>query len=83
MSRGNILLLVTGGIAAYKSCSLTRLLVQAGFSVRVAMTDAAEHFVAPMTFQVLSGHPVGTDLWGQRDGEPTPMWAELRFEFIP
>ena len=46
----NILLMVTGGIAAYKSCFLARLLVQAGFSVKVAMTDAATHFVTPMTF---------------------------------
>ncbi len=60
-----IMLMVTGGIAAYKSCMLTRLLVQAGFSVKVAMTEAATRFVSPMTFQVLSGHPVATDLWGE------------------
>ena len=61
-----ILLLVTGGIAAYKSCYLARLLVQAGFSVRCAMTDAATHFVSPMTFEVLTGAPVAIDLWGER-----------------
>ena len=44
-SQVRILLMVTGGIAAYKSCLLTRLLVQAGFSVKVAMTEAATHFV--------------------------------------
>ena len=82
MARGKILLLVTGGIAAYKSCSLTRLLVQAGFSVRVAMTEAAQHFVTPMTFQVLSGHPVATDLWGEGGGEALDhvewaRWADL------
>ena len=77
-----VLLMVTGGIAAYKSCFLTRLLVQAGFSVKVAMTEAASRFVAPMTFKVLSGHPVATDLWG--DGQSDALdhieyarWADL------
>ena len=67
MASANILLMVTGGIAAYKTCLLSRLLVQAGFSVKVAMTDAATRFVTPMTFEVLTGHPVATDLWGERD----------------
>ena len=70
MAGGAVLLLVTGGIAAYKACSLTRLLVQAGFSVRVGMTAAARRFVTPMTFQVLSQHPVATDLWGEGDTDP-------------
>lgn len=65
MPRGNVLLLVSGGIAAYKACFLTRLLRQAGFSVKVAMTAAAQRFVTPMTFQVLSENPVATDLWGE------------------
>ncbi len=77
-----ILLLVTGGIAAYKACYLTRLLVQAGFAVKVAMTEAAQHFVAPLTFQVLSGHPVASDLWGEGQGEAMDhieyaRWADL------
>jgi phosphopantothenoylcysteine decarboxylase/phosphopantothenate--cysteine ligase len=71
MAGGRVLLLVTGGIAAYKACSLTRLLVQAGFSVRVGMTAAARRFVTPMTFQVLSQQPVATDLWG--DGDTAPL----------
>lgn len=62
---GNVLLLVSGGIAAYKACYLTRLLRQAGFAVKVAMTEAAQRFVSPMTFQVLSEHPVASDLWGE------------------
>ncbi len=70
MAGGRVLLLVTGGIAAYKACSLTRLLVQAGFDVRVGMTAAARRFVTPMTFQVLSQHPVATDLWGDGDTDP-------------
>ncbi len=65
MPRGRVLLLVSGGIAAYKACSLTRLLRQAGFAVKVAMTAAAQRFVTPMTFQVLSENPVATDLWGE------------------
>jgi phosphopantothenoylcysteine decarboxylase/phosphopantothenate--cysteine ligase len=77
-----ILLMVTGGIAAYKSCFLARLLIQAGFSVKVAMTDAATRFVTPMTFQVLTGHPVATDLWGERQSDALDhveyaRWADL------
>lgn len=65
MSRLNekrILLGITGGIAAYKSCELTRLLTRAGAEVRVVMTQAATRFVAPLTFQALSGNPVHLDL---------------------
>lgn len=57
-----ILLGVTGGIAAYKAAELTRLLVRAGAHVRVIMTRAAQDFVAPLTFQALSGERVRTDL---------------------
>lgn len=49
---------VTGGIAAYKAAELVRLLVKAGASVRVAMSENATRFVAPLTFQALSGHAV-------------------------
>jgi phosphopantothenoylcysteine decarboxylase/phosphopantothenate--cysteine ligase len=74
--------MVTGGIAAYKACFLTRLLVQAGFSVKVAMTEAATHFVTPMTLRVLSGHPVATDLWGEGQSDALDhieyaRWADL------
>jgi phosphopantothenoylcysteine decarboxylase/phosphopantothenate--cysteine ligase len=77
-----VLLLVTGGIAVYKVCLLTRLLVQAGFAVKVAMTEAAARFVSPMTFQVLSGHPVATDLWGEGQSDALDhieyaRWADL------
>lgn len=57
---------VTGGIAAYKSCELVRLLVKAGHQVRVVMSEAATHFISPTTFQALSGHPVFTDVWDAR-----------------
>jgi phosphopantothenoylcysteine decarboxylase/phosphopantothenate--cysteine ligase len=61
-----ILLGLTGGIAAYKAAELTRLLMRGGADVRVAMTEAATRFVAPLTFQALSGQPVWTDLWDPR-----------------
>ena len=58
-----VLLGVTGGIAAYKACILTRLLRLHGASVRVVMTRSAERFVGPATFAALSDHRVYTDLW--------------------
>ena len=62
MARPNILLGITGGIAAYKSAELVRLLRKADYPVRVVMTRGAEAFVAPMTFQALSGEPVRSSL---------------------
>src|SRR3954462_6961662 len=58
-----ILLGVTGGVAAYKAAELARLLQKNNARVRVAMTEAATHFVGPATFQGLTGEPVVTDLW--------------------
>jgi phosphopantothenoylcysteine decarboxylase / phosphopantothenate---cysteine ligase len=52
---------VGGGIAAYKACELVRELGRAGAEVRVAMTEAAQQFVTPLTFQALCGHPVLTN----------------------
>jgi len=57
-----VILGVGGGIAAYKSCELVRLLVRGGASVRVVMTPNSTRFVGPLTFQALSGHPVLVDL---------------------
>lgn len=62
MAAKRILLGVTGGIAAYKSAELVRLLKKAGYDVRVVMTSGAEAFVTPLTFQALSGEPVRTSL---------------------
>ena len=59
---------ITGGIAAYKSAELVRLLVKEGASVQVAMTEAATHFVTPTTFQALSGKQVFTDAWNTEPG---------------
>ncbi len=77
-----VLLLVTGGIAAYKACFLARLLLQAGFSVKVAMTEAATRFVTPLTFQALTGHAVATDLWGEGQSDALDhieyaRWADV------
>ncbi len=58
-----VLLCVGGGIAAYKSCELSRLLSKAGAEVRVALTPAAQRFVGAITFQALTGNPVATDLF--------------------
>ncbi|MGO1500215.1 MAG: bifunctional phosphopantothenoylcysteine decarboxylase/phosphopantothenate--cysteine ligase CoaBC [Marinobacter sp.] len=62
MAVKKILLGVTGGIAAYKSAELVRLLKKAGHEVRVVMTHGAEAFVTPLTFQALSGESVRTSL---------------------
>lgn len=58
----NVLLGVSGGIAAYKSAELVRQLQERGASVRVIMTHGAQEFITPLTLQALSGNPVHTDL---------------------
>ena len=58
-----LLLCVGGGIAAYKSLELVRRLRDAGAAVQVAMTEGAQQFVTPLSFQALSGQPVRTTLW--------------------
>src|SRR5207302_10538063 len=70
--RSNLLLAITGGIAAYKAAELTRLLVTRGADVRVAMTEAATRFITPTTMQALSGQAVWTDLWDARVPEIGP-----------
>lgn len=57
----NILLGVTGGIAAYRACELVSLAVKAGHAVRVVQTANATRFVGPVTFEALSGRPVMLD----------------------
>ena len=58
----NIILGVTGGIAAYKSAEIVRHLKKSGSSVRVVMTASAEEFITPLTMQALSGNRVSTEL---------------------
>ena len=62
LTNKRILLGVTGGIAAYKSADLVRRLQDAGASVQVVMTAAAQEFITPLTMQALSGNPVHTSL---------------------
>lgn len=63
-----IVLGITGGIAAYKSAELARLLGKRGIEVQVAMTPAATHFITPTTMQALTGHPVLIDQWQDEQG---------------
>jgi phosphopantothenoylcysteine decarboxylase/phosphopantothenate--cysteine ligase len=77
-----ILLGVTGGIAAYKAAELLRLLRKGGAEVRVVMTRAAAGFVAPLTFQALSGHPVRVEVLDPDEESAMShirlaRWAEL------
>ena len=65
----NVVLGVTGSIAAYKACELVRQLVKRGNDVHVVMTEHARAFVTPLTFQTLSRNPVGCDLF-----EDPPDW---------
>lgn len=65
MSR--VLLIVGGGIAAYKACELIRLMRKADISVRCVVTEAGAQFVTPMTLAALSETPVHTSLWDLKD----------------
>jgi len=77
-----LIVAVSGGIACYKSAGLVSKLVQAGAEVRVVITDAAAKFVAPLTFQTLSGRPVITSIWQAQESYDsehvaTARWADL------
>jgi len=63
----SILLIVGGGIAAYKACELIRLIRKAGASVRCVLTAGGAQFVTPMTLAALSEQPVHTSLWDLKD----------------
>ncbi len=67
----NIILGVTGGIAAYKSAELVRLLVKQGHEVRCIMTEHAQRFITPLTLQTLSGNPVYCDMFALQEN---PQW---------
>ncbi|MGI6087760.1 MAG: flavoprotein [Kiritimatiellia bacterium] len=60
-----VILGVTGSIAAYKAVELARLIVKAGYAVRVVMTAAAGKFVGELTFRTVSRHPVLTDMFAE------------------
>ena len=77
----HIVLGITGGIAAYKSASLTRLLVKAGAEVQVIMTPSAREFIAPLTLSTLTGKPVITEFFTANTGEwhshvDLGLWAD-------
>ena len=71
LSGKHIVLGLTGGIACYKAAELCRALVKEGASVQVVMTEAAEHFITPVTMQALSNRPVYGSQWDAR--EPNNM----------
>jgi len=75
LSGREVLVGVTGGIAAYKTAHLVSALVQAGAGVTVVMTVSAKRFVAPLTFRALSGRPVFDDLWTVPEGHAAPHIA--------
>ncbi|MFA5449434.1 MAG: bifunctional phosphopantothenoylcysteine decarboxylase/phosphopantothenate--cysteine ligase CoaBC, partial [Clostridia bacterium] len=68
MANKTVILGVTGGIAAYKSCEIVSRLRKLGYSVRVIMTQAATEFVTPLTFETLSNYRVITDMFDKGRG---------------
>tara|TARA_R110000796_G_scaffold252619_2_gene388786 strand:+ start:31282 stop:32487 length:1206 start_codon:yes stop_codon:yes gene_type:complete len=68
LSGKNILLGITGGIAAYKTTFLVRILIKAGANVKVILTDSASSFVSPLTLATLSKNPVHSSFVNQEDG---------------
>jgi phosphopantothenoylcysteine decarboxylase/phosphopantothenate--cysteine ligase len=68
-SLNKVLLGVTGGIAAYKAAELARLFVRGGADVQVVMTPAAVEFIAPLTFQTLTGHPAYVQMYTERTSD--------------
>lgn len=67
-----IILGVSGSIAAYKAVDLASKLTQAGAPVDVVMTEAAQRFVSPLTFQAVSGRPVYSDMWRAEESGGLP-----------
>ncbi|MDR0385335.1 MAG: bifunctional phosphopantothenoylcysteine decarboxylase/phosphopantothenate--cysteine ligase CoaBC [Prevotellaceae bacterium] len=77
----HILVGITGGIAAYKSAALVRLLVKEGAEVKVVMTETAKQFITPLTMATLSRNPVLVDFFNPENGEwnshvKLSLWAE-------
>jgi phosphopantothenoylcysteine decarboxylase / phosphopantothenate---cysteine ligase len=78
----NILIGVTGGIAAYKTATIIRLLVKDGADVKVIMTDHAKEFITPLTLATLSKNPVLTEFFNPENGDwnshvDLGLWANL------
>ena len=68
----HLVLGLSGGVACYKSAMLCRLLTQAGATVQVVMTEAAEQFMTAVTMQALSGRAVYTSQWDAREPNNMP-----------
>ena len=77
--RGNIVLGVTGSIAAYKAADITSRLTKAGANVNVVLTADAQKFITALTFKTLSRNPVETDLYDETEGWK-PMHIQLADE---
>ena len=78
----NILIGVTGGIAAYKTATIIRLLVKEGAEVKVIMTDHAKEFITPLTLATLSKNPVLSEFYNPENGDwnshvDLGLWADL------
>lgn len=73
-SKPRVTLGVTGSIAAYKAAELVRLMTKKGWDVWVMMTEAATHYVGPLTFQALTGHPVAA---GRCEAVPSETFQHL------
>jgi phosphopantothenoylcysteine decarboxylase/phosphopantothenate--cysteine ligase len=78
----HILIGVTGGIAAYKTASIIRLLVKEGAEVKVIMTNHARDFITPLTLATLSRNPVLSEFYNQENGDwnshvSLGLWADL------
>jgi len=76
MKNRKVIVGVTGGIAAYKTAELVRLLLKEKAHVRVAMTENAARFVAPLTFEALSGSPVIQDMWQHGRSMDHIFWGQ-------
>jgi phosphopantothenoylcysteine decarboxylase/phosphopantothenate--cysteine ligase len=84
LSGKNVLLGITGGIAAYKTTFLVRLLIKAGATVKVIMTSSSSSFVSPLTLSTLSKNPVLLDFVNEKDGSLSwnnhvelGLWADI------
>lgn len=78
----NILIGITGGIAAYKTASIIRLLVKEGAVVKVIMTECSKEFITPLTISTLSRNPVLSDFFDRTSGDwnshvDLGLWADL------
>lgn len=77
----HIVLGITGSIAAYKACTLIRLLIKAGAEVQVVITPAGKEFITPVTLSALTSKPVVSEFFAQRDGSwhshvDLGLWAD-------